>query len=151
MLGAAAVRSRRPNVPVVAGNVGSGQGTRDLLDAGADIVKVGVGPGAMCTARMMTGAGQPQFSAVAEYAAAARATNGHIWADSGVRRPRDVPPLTVSLSTVTQHRAWLIGLVLAVLLAFMVRPLPVWLGAAGGAAARRPIVRSWAGASEPTR
>jgi IMP dehydrogenase len=85
-----AVRSRRPEVPVVAGNVVSAQGTRDLLEAGADIVKVGVGPGAMCTTRMLTGVGRPQFSAVAECAAAARAAGGHIWADGGVRHPRDV-------------------------------------------------------------
>ncbi|MFN2479362.1 MAG: GuaB1 family IMP dehydrogenase-related protein [Pseudonocardiaceae bacterium] len=85
-----AVRSCGPNVPVVAGNVVSAQGTRDLLEAGADIVKVGVGPGAMCTTRMLTGVGRPQFSAVAECAAAARAAGGHVWADGGVRHPRDV-------------------------------------------------------------
>jgi GMP reductase len=85
-----AIRSRGPAIPVVAGNVVSEQGTRDLLEAGADIVKVGVGPGAMCTTRMLTGVGRPQFSAVAECAAAARATGGHVWADGGVRHPRDV-------------------------------------------------------------
>jgi IMP dehydrogenase len=85
-----AVRSCQPGVPVVAGNVVSAQGTRDLLEAGADIVKVGLGPGAMCTTRMMTGVGRPQFSAVAECAVAARAAGGHVWADGGVRHPRDV-------------------------------------------------------------
>jgi IMP dehydrogenase len=85
-----AVRSRKPDVPVVAGNVVTAEGTRDLLEAGADIVKVGVGPGAMCTTRMMTGAGRPQFSAVAECAAAARGAGGFVWADGGVRHPRDV-------------------------------------------------------------
>jgi IMP dehydrogenase len=85
-----AVRACRPTVPVVAGNVVSAQGTRDLLAAGADVVKVGVGPGAMCTTRMLTGVGRPQFSAVAECAAAARAVGGHVWADGGVRHPRDV-------------------------------------------------------------
>jgi IMP dehydrogenase len=85
-----AVRSCGPHVPVVAGNVVSAQGTRDLLEAGADIVKVGVGPGAMCTTRMLTGVGRPQFSAVAECAAAARAAGGHVWADGGMRHPRDV-------------------------------------------------------------
>ncbi|MGH3805080.1 MAG: GuaB1 family IMP dehydrogenase-related protein [Pseudonocardiaceae bacterium] len=85
-----AVRSCRPSVPVVAGNVVSGQATLDLLEAGADIVKVGLGPGAMCTTRMLTGVGRPQFSAVAECAAAARAAGGHVWADGGVRHPRDV-------------------------------------------------------------
>jgi IMP dehydrogenase len=85
-----AVRSCRPAVPVVAGNVVSAQGTRDLLEAGADVVKVGVGPGAMCTTRMLTGVGRPQFSAVAECAAAAHAAGGYVWADGGVRHPRDV-------------------------------------------------------------
>ncbi len=85
-----AVRSRKPDVPVVAGNVVSAHGSRDLIEAGADIVKVGVGPGAMCTTRMMTGVGRPQFSAVAECAAAARAAGGYVWADGGVRHPRDV-------------------------------------------------------------
>jgi len=72
----AAVRALGPTVPLVAGNVVTAQGTRDLVDAGADIVKVGVGPGAMCTTRMMTGVGRPQFSAVAECAAAGRHVDG---------------------------------------------------------------------------
>ena len=61
-----------------------------LIEAGADIVKVGVGPGAMCTTRMMTGVGRPQFSAVLECAAEARELGKHVWADGGVRHPRDV-------------------------------------------------------------
>ena len=61
----AAVRSVDPKVPVVAGNVVAADGVHDLVEAGADIIKVGVGPGAMCTTRMMTGVGRPQFSAVA--------------------------------------------------------------------------------------
>ena len=77
-------------VPLVAGNVVSAAGTRDLIAAGADIVKVGVGPGAMCTTRMMTGVGRPQFSAVLECAEAARAAGAHVWADGGVRYPRDI-------------------------------------------------------------
>jgi len=85
-----AVRSLSPSIPVVAGNVVSAEGTRDLVAAGADIVKVGVGPGAMCTTRMLTGVGRPQFSAVVECAAAARDLGAHVWADGGVRHPRDV-------------------------------------------------------------
>jgi IMP dehydrogenase len=85
-----AVRSVAGSVPVVAGNVVTAEGTKDLVEAGADVVKVGVGPGAMCTTRMMTGVGRPQFSAVEECAAAARALGKHIWADGGVRHPRDV-------------------------------------------------------------
>ena len=63
-------------MPVAAGNVVTAEGVRDLIDAGADIVKVGVGPGAMCTTRMMTGVGRPQFSAVLECAAEARGAAG---------------------------------------------------------------------------
>ncbi|MBA2532462.1 MAG: GuaB1 family IMP dehydrogenase-related protein [Nocardioidaceae bacterium] len=77
-------------VPLVAGNVVTADGTRELLEAGADIVKVGVGPGAMCTTRMTTGVGRPQFSAVLECAAAAAEAGAHVWADGGVRHPRDV-------------------------------------------------------------
>jgi IMP dehydrogenase len=84
------VRAVAPDVPIVAGNVVTAEGTRQLIDAGADIVKVGVGPGAMCTTRMMTGVGRPQFSAVVECAAEATRLDKHVWADGGVRWPRDV-------------------------------------------------------------
>jgi IMP dehydrogenase len=84
------VRGLDPQVPVVAGNVVTAEGVRDLVEAGADTVKVGVGPGAMCTTRMMTGVGRPQFSAVLECAAQARRLGKHVWADGGARRPRDV-------------------------------------------------------------
>lgn len=84
------VRALDPGVPVVAGNVVSAAAVRDLADAGADIIKVGVGPGAMCTTRMQTGVGRPQFSAVLECAEAGREKGVHVWADGGVRHPRDV-------------------------------------------------------------
>ncbi|MEW6475336.1 MAG: GuaB1 family IMP dehydrogenase-related protein [Actinomycetota bacterium] len=85
-----AVRCLGPPVPVVAGNVVTPEGVADLVQAGADIVKVGIGPGAMCTTRMMTGVGRPQFSAVLACAAEARRLGRHVWADGGVRHPRDV-------------------------------------------------------------
>ena len=85
-----AVSSLDLGLPLAAGNVVSAEGTRDLISAGATIVKVGVGPGAMCTTRMMTGVGRPQFSAVLECSSAARQLGGHVWADGGVRHPRDV-------------------------------------------------------------
>lgn len=85
-----AVSALASAVPVVAGNVATAQGVRDLVEGGADIVKVGVGPGAMCTTRMMTGVGRPQFSAVPECAAEARLLGWHVWADGGARHPRDV-------------------------------------------------------------
>ncbi len=89
----AAVRSALrayPDVPLVAGNVVTGEGAADLIEAGADIIKVGVGPGAMCTTRMMTAVGRPQLSAVIECAEAAHAAGARIWADGGVRHPRDI-------------------------------------------------------------
>lgn len=77
-------------IPIVAGNVVTREGTRDLIEAGADVIKVGVGPGAMCTTRMQTGVGRPQFSAVLECAEQARSMGRAVWADGGVRHPRDV-------------------------------------------------------------
>jgi len=78
------------SLPLVAGNVCTAEGTRDLLDAGADVVKVNVGPGAMCTTRMQTGTGRPTLSSVVACARAARERGRHVWADGGVRDPRDV-------------------------------------------------------------
>jgi IMP dehydrogenase len=78
------------DMPLVAGNVCTAEGTRELLEAGADVVKVNVGPGAMCTTRMQTGVGRPTFTAVRACAAEARSMGKCIWADGGVRHPRDV-------------------------------------------------------------
>jgi IMP dehydrogenase len=105
----AAVRALAPTVPVVAGNVVSAEGTRDLIDAGADIVKVGVGPGAMCTTRMMTGVGRPQFSAVVECAAAAAGLGKHVWADGGVRHPRDVALALAAGASAVMIGSWFAG------------------------------------------
>ena len=77
-------------VPLVAGNVCTAEGTRALIDAGADIIKVNVGPGAMCTTRMQTGAGRPTFTSVLVCARAAHARGKQVWADGGVKHPRDV-------------------------------------------------------------
>ena len=103
------VRALDPGVPVVAGNVVSAAGVRDLMGAGADIVKVGVGPGAMCTTRMMTGVGRPQFSAVLECAAAARELGGHVWADGGVRHPRDVALALAAGASNVMIGSWFAG------------------------------------------
>jgi IMP dehydrogenase len=105
----AAVRALRPAVPVVAGNVVTAEGARELIQAGADIVKVGVGPGAMCTTRMMTGVGRPQFSAVMECAAAARELGKHVWADGGVRHPRDVALALAAGASAVMIGSWFAG------------------------------------------
>ncbi len=104
-----AVRASDPAVPLVAGNVVSAEGTRELIEAGADIVKVGVGPGAMCTTRMMTGVGRPQFSAVLECASAARALGRHVWADGGVRHPRDVALALAAGASSVMIGSWFAG------------------------------------------
>jgi len=104
-----AVRSVAPSVPIVAGNVVTSSGTRDLISAGADIVKVGVGPGAMCTTRMMTGVGRPQFSAVLECAETARSLGRHVWADGGVRYPRDVALALAAGGANVMFGSWLAG------------------------------------------
>jgi IMP dehydrogenase len=103
------VRKLDPAVPVAAGNVVSPVGVRDLVDAGADIVKVGVGPGAMCTTRMMTGVGRPQFSAVLECAAEARRHGRHVWADGGVRHPRDVALALAAGASNVMIGSWFAG------------------------------------------
>jgi len=104
-----AVRSIDPQVPVAAGNVVSAEGVRELVAAGADIVKVGVGPGAMCTTRMMTGVGRPQFSAVLECAEAARELGKHVWADGGVRYPRDVALALAAGASAVMIGSWFAG------------------------------------------
>lgn len=101
------VRKIAKNVPLVAGNVVTADATRDLVNAGADIIKVGVGPGAMCTTRMMTGVGRPQLSAILECAPIARELGAHIWADGGVRYPRDVAlALAAGASNVMWGSMW---------------------------------------------
>src|SRR5271170_6249786 len=110
MIGALqAVRALDPQVPVVAGNVVTAAGVADLVAAGADIVKVGVGPGAMCTTRMMTGVGRPQFSAVLECAAEARRLGAHVWADGGVRYPRDVALALAAGASNVMIGSWFAG------------------------------------------
>jgi IMP dehydrogenase len=104
-----AIRALDPTVPIVAGNVVDAAGTDALIDAGADIVKVGVGPGAMCTTRMMTGVGRPQFSAVLECATAARARGKHVWADGGVRHPRDVALALAAGASSVMIGSWFAG------------------------------------------
>jgi IMP dehydrogenase len=104
-----AVRSVSPTVPVVAGNVVTAEGTADLIEAGADIVKVGVGPGAMCTTRMRTGVGRPQFSAVLECSGEARRLGKHIWADGGIRYPRDVALALAAGASSVMIGSWFAG------------------------------------------
>ncbi|MFC5501140.1 GuaB1 family IMP dehydrogenase-related protein [Lysinimonas soli] len=105
----ATVKGLGLGIPVVAGNIVTADGVRDLVDAGADILKVGVGPGAMCTTRMMTAVGRPQFSAVLETADAARELGAHVWADGGVRYPRDVALALAAGAASVMIGSWFAG------------------------------------------
>ncbi|UYO98225.1 GuaB1 family IMP dehydrogenase-related protein [Microbacterium sp. M28] len=104
-----AVASLNLGIPIVAGNIVTADGVSDLVTAGATILKVGVGPGAMCTTRMMTAVGRPQFSAVLETAEAARAAGAHVWADGGVRYPRDVALALAAGAASVMIGSWFAG------------------------------------------
>merc|ERR1719502_179672 len=84
------VRSRYPRHTIIAGNVVTGEMTEELILSGADIVKVGIGPGSVCTTRKQTGVGYPQLSAVMECADAAHGLGGRIVSDGGCTCPGDV-------------------------------------------------------------
>ena len=96
-------------IPIAAGNIVTPEGVNDLVRSGADILKVGVGPGAMCTTRMMTAVGRPQFSAVLETAEAARMLGAHVWADGGVRYPRDVALALAAGAASVMIGSWFAG------------------------------------------
>lgn len=96
-----AIKDAFPEVDLVAGNVATVEGTIDLIDSGADAIKVGVGPGSICITRVVTGVGVPQFTAVMDCAAAARERGVPIIADGGVRTSGDVvKALAAGASTV---------------------------------------------------
>ncbi|GAA4060987.1 GuaB1 family IMP dehydrogenase-related protein [Microbacterium laevaniformans] len=96
-------------IPIAAGNIVTAEGVHDLVGAGASILKVGVGPGAMCTTRMMTAVGRPQFSAVLETAQAAAELGAHVWADGGVRYPRDVALALAAGAASVMIGSWFAG------------------------------------------
>ena len=83
-------RELYPHIVIIAGNVVTGEMTEELILSGADIVKVGIGPGSVCTTRIQTGVGYPQLSAVIDCADSAHGLGGHIIADGGCSTPGDV-------------------------------------------------------------
>lgn len=103
------IRTLSPSVPIVAGNVVTALGVKALIEAGADIIKVGVGPGAMCTTRMQTGVGRPQFSAVLECAVEAAKYGKSVWADGGIRHPRDVALALAAGASQVMIGSWFAG------------------------------------------
>jgi IMP dehydrogenase len=84
------IKQRHPDAQLIAGNVGTGDGARELIDAGVDGVKVGIGPGSICTTRVVTGAGVPQISAIQSCVEAARGTGVPIISDGGVKFSGDM-------------------------------------------------------------
>ncbi|HEY3027037.1 MAG TPA: IMP dehydrogenase [Pyrinomonadaceae bacterium] len=84
------IKGRHPKTQLIAGNVGTAEGTRELIEAGVDGVKVGIGPGSICTTRVVTGAGVPQITAIQSCVAAARETGVPIISDGGVKFSGDV-------------------------------------------------------------
>lgn len=84
------IRDKNPNKIILAGNVVTGEMVEELLLAGADMIKVGIGPGSVCTTRIKTGVGYPQLSAIIECADAAHGLGGHIISDGGCKIPGDV-------------------------------------------------------------
>jgi IMP dehydrogenase len=85
-----AIKAAYPDLPVVAGNVATAEATQELIDAGADGVKVGIGPGSICTTRVVTGVGVPQFTAVMHCADVARVAGVPIIADGGIKTSGDI-------------------------------------------------------------
>lgn len=98
-----------PHRPLVAGNIASEQAAIDFLDAGASILKVGIGPGAMCTTRMMTGVGRPQFSNILALSTIAHRRGKEIWADGGIKHPRDVSLALAAGAASVMIGSWFAG------------------------------------------
>ena len=86
-----AIKEEFPNIDVIVGNIATGDAAKYLADAGADAVKVGIGPGSICTTRIVAGVGFPQLSAIMEVAAALKGTGVPIIADGGIRYTGDIP------------------------------------------------------------
>jgi IMP dehydrogenase len=84
------IRRQYPDLVIVAGNVATGEGTRDLIEAGASVVKVGIGPGSICTTRVVAGIGVPQITAIYDCATVARQYGVPIIADGGIRFSGDI-------------------------------------------------------------
>ena len=85
-----AIKAEYPNLDLIAGNVATAEATQDLINAGADAVKVGVGPGSICTTRVVSGAGVPQLTAVADCARVAKETHIPLIADGGIKYSGDI-------------------------------------------------------------
>lgn len=84
------VKAKYPDLPIIAGNVATAEGTKAIIDAGADVVKVGIGPGSICTTRVVAGIGMPQFTAIMESAEMSDKLGKRIIADGGIKYSGDI-------------------------------------------------------------
>jgi IMP dehydrogenase len=96
-----AVKQRLPEMQLIAGNVGTYEGARDLIALGIDGIKVGIGPGSICTTRVVTGAGVPQITAIMEAARAAKGTGAPVIADGGIKYSGDISKAIAAGAAVT--------------------------------------------------
>jgi IMP dehydrogenase len=96
-----AVKQRLPDIQLIAGNVGTYEGARDLIALGVDGIKVGIGPGSICTTRVVTGAGVPQITAILEAARAAKGTGVPVIADGGIKYSGDISKAIAAGAAVT--------------------------------------------------
>jgi IMP dehydrogenase len=96
-----AVKRRLPDIQLIAGNVGTYEGARDLIALGIDGIKVGIGPGSICTTRVVTGAGVPQITAILEAARAAKGTGVPVIADGGIKYSGDISKAIAAGAAVT--------------------------------------------------
>ncbi len=103
------IKSKLPEVALLAGNVGTYEGAAELISAGADAVKVGIGPGSICTTRVVTGTGVPQITAIAEAARAARDTGVPIIADGGIKYSGDITKALAAGASVVMIGSLLAG------------------------------------------
>jgi IMP dehydrogenase len=85
------IKQKYPTLPIIAGNIATRQAARDLIQAGADVLRVGMGPGSICTTRIVTGMGVPQLTAVAEVASVAKENGVKVIADGGIKQIGDIP------------------------------------------------------------
>ena len=104
-----AVKAKLPEIALLAGNVATYEGTAELIAAGADAVKVGIGPGSICTTRVVTGAGVPQITAIAEAARAARESGIPIIADGGIKYSGDITKAIAAGASVVMVGSLLAG------------------------------------------
>src|ERR1700726_1570401 len=96
-----AIKQRLPEIQLIAGNVGTYEGARDLIALGIDGIKVGIGPGSICTTRVVTGAGVPQITAILEAARAAKGTGVPVIADGGIKYSGDISKAIAAGAAVT--------------------------------------------------